>query len=223
MDKLTIHLQTRRRRKGQRISMLQHGAAALLLFIGGFGKLRAGESEEFVIASLELLAGAAVLVSMFFELGKSKKQEHSSIKWLDIFAAVMLVVEGISKLHAGPKHIPIAIANFLAATVTFLVGIFHHRITHATRITLDEEGVKARTSPVRKFQLAWSEIQSITVDDAAIRFLTKNGERRVKLSNLTNGQDVQERFCDYLRSNDIEVNRLESTRARQQDMAVKTL
>lgn len=219
MDKLTIHLQTKRRRKAQRVSMLQHGAAALLLFIGGFSKISAGESEEFVIASLELLAGAAVLVSMFFELRKSNEHEHSSIKWLDIFAGVMLVVEGISKLHAGPKHYPLAFTNFLAAIVTFLVGIFHHRIAHATRITLDEEGVKARTSPVRKFHLSWSEIQSITVDDAAIRFLTKKGERRVKLSNLINGQDVQGRFCDYLRSNDIEVNRLEGGRSRQQEVA----
>ncbi|HEV7375986.1 MAG TPA: hypothetical protein VGN95_14800 [Pyrinomonadaceae bacterium] len=223
MDKLTIHLQTKRRRKGQRISMVQHGAAALLLFIGGFSKLRAGEPEEFVIASLELLAGAAVLISMFFELRKSKKHEHSSIKWVDIFAAVMLVVEGISKLHAGPKHYPLAFTNFLAAIVIFLVGIFHLRITQSTRITLDAEGVKARTSPVRKLHLAWSEIQSITVDDAAIRFLTKNGERRVKLSNLTNGQDVQARFCDYLRSNDIEVNRLESGHSRQQDVASEYL
>jgi hypothetical protein len=203
--------------------MLQHGAAALLLFIGGFGKISAGESEEYLIASLELLAGAAVLVSMFFELRKSNKREHSSIKWLDIFAGVMLVVEGISKLHAGPKHIPIAIANFLAAIATIMVGIFHHRITQATRITLDEEGVKARTSPVRKFRLSWSEIQSIEVNDAAIKFLTKNGEQRIKLNNLTNGQDVRERFCGYLRSNDIEVNRLESGRSRQQDVAVKAL
>jgi FMN phosphatase YigB (HAD superfamily) len=107
--------------------------------------------------------------------------------------------------------------------MTFLVGIFHHRIAHATRITLDEEGVEARTSPVRKFHLLWDEIQSIEVDDAAIRFLTKNGEQRVKLNNLTNGQDVEERFCDYLRSNDIEVNRLESGRSRRQDVAVKAL
>jgi hypothetical protein len=219
MDKLTIHLQTKRRQKAQRISMFQHGAAALLLFIGGFSKISAGESEEYLIASLELLAGAAVLVSMFFELRKSSEHEHSSIKWMDIFAGVMLVVEGISKLHAGLKHYPMAFANFLAATVTIMVGIFHHRITKVTRITLDEEGVKARTSPVRKFRLSWSEIQSIEVNDAAIRFLTKNGEERVKLNNLTNGQDVQERFCDYLRSNNIEVNRLESGRARQQNVA----
>jgi hypothetical protein len=223
MDKLTIHLQTKRRRKAQHISMLQHGAAALLLFIGGFGKISAGESEEFVIASLELLAGAAVLVSMFFELRKSNDHEHSSIKWLDIFAGVMLVVEGVSKLHAGPKHYPIAIANFLAAVATIMVGIFHHRITQATRITLDEEGVRARTSPVRKFRLSWSDIQSIEVDDAAIRFLTKNGEQRIRLNNLTNGEDVQERFCDYLRSNDIEVSRLESGRSRQKGVAAKAL
>jgi hypothetical protein len=223
MDKLTIHLQTKRRRKAQRISMLQHGTAALLLFIGGFSKISAGESEEYLIASLELLAGAAVLVSMLFELRKSNEQEHSSIKWLDIFAGGMLVVEGISKLHAGPKHYPIAIANFLAAIATIMVGVFHHRITKATRITLDEKGIEARTSPVRKFHLSWSEIQSITVDDAAIRLLTKNGERRIKLNNLTNGQDVQERFCDYLRSNDIEVTKLESGRSRQQDIAVKAL
>jgi hypothetical protein len=224
MDKLTIHLQTKRRRTAQRISMLQHGAAALLLFIGGFSKISAGESDEFVIASLELLAGAAVLVSMFFELRKSNEHGHSSIKWLDIFAGVMLVVEGVSKLHAGPKHYPIAIADFLAAIATIMVGIFHHRITQATRITLDDEGVAARTSPVRKFRLSWSEVQSIEIDDAAIRFLTKNGEQqRVKLNNLTNGQDVQERFCDYLRSNDIEVNRLESGRARQKGVTAKAL
>jgi hypothetical protein len=203
--------------------MLQHGAAALLLFIGGFGKISAGESEEYLIASLELLAGAAVLVSMFFELRKSKEHEHASIKWMDIFAGVMLAVEGISKFHAGPKHYPLAITNFLAATVTIMVGIFHHRITQATRITLDEEGVSARTSPVRKFRLSWSEIQSIEVDDVAVRFLTKNGERRIKLNNLTNGQDVRERFCDYLRSNDIEVNKLESVRSRQQDAVAKAL
>jgi hypothetical protein len=213
LGKLTIHLKTKRREKAQRFSMLQHGFAALLLFIGGFNKLRGGGSEEFVIASLELLAGAAVLVSMFFEIRKSKEHEHSSIKWMDIFAAVMLVVEGISKLHAGSKHYPLAFANFLAATTTFLVGIFHHRITQSTRITLDEEGIRARTSPVRKFRLSWGEIQSITVDDAAIRFVTKSGERRVKLKSLTNGKDVQKSFLDYLRSNGIEVNTLEGGHA----------
>lgn len=213
MEKLTIHLQTKRREKAQRFSMVQHGFAALLLFIGGFNKLRAGESEDYLLASLELLAGAAVLISMFFEIRKSKEREHSSIKWLDIFAGVMLVVEGLSKFHSGPKHYPIAFANFLAAIATFMVGIFHHRITQATRITLDEEGIRARTSPVRQVRLSWNEIQSIRVDDVAIRFVTKSGEQRVKLKNLTNGKDVQKRFLDYLRSNDIEVNTLEGGHA----------
>jgi hypothetical protein len=193
--------------------MVQHGVAALLLFIGGFNKLRAGEAEDYLLASLELLAGAAVLISMFFELRRSKEHEHGSIKWLDIFAGVMLVVEGISKLHSGPKHYPIAFANFLAALATFMVGIFHVRIIQTTRITLDEEGIMARTSPVRKFRLHWSEILSIRVDDASIRFVTKSGEQRIKLKNLTNSQDVQKRFLDYLRTHEIEVNTLESGHA----------
>lgn len=213
MEKLTIHLQTRRRERAQRVSMLQHGVAALLLFIGGFNKLRAGESEDYLLASLELLAGAAVLISMFFELRRSKEQGHGTINWLDIFAGVMLVVEGISKFHSGPKHYPMAFANFLAALATFMVGIFHHRIIRSTRITLDADGVRARTSPVRKFQLSWGEIQSIMVDDAAIRFITKGKEQRVRLKNLSNSKDVQERFLDYLKAHNIEANALESGHA----------
>lgn len=219
MESLTIHLQTKRRRKVQRLSMLQHGLAALLLFIGGFNKVRAGESEDYIIAILELLAGAAVLVSMFFELRKS--QEHSSIKWMDIFAGVMLAVEGVSKFHAGPRHYPLAFANFLAAVVTILVGIFHQQITHTTRLTLDEGGVRVRTSPVRKFQLSWGEIKSITVGDSAISFQTSKGERRVRLTNLLNGQDVRNSFLDYLRSNNIEVNGLESKPSIEQGVTAK--
>lgn len=217
MEKLTIHLQTKRRRKAQRLSMIQHGFAALMLFIGGFNELSAGESEHYLLASLELLAGAAVLVSMFFEIKKASEHEHSSIKWVDIFAAIMLVVEGISKFHKGPKHYPIAIANFLAAAATFMVGIFHHQITHATRITLDEEGITARTSPVRKLRFSWKEIQAITVDDAAIRIRTANGEKRIRLTNLTNGKEVKRLFLDHLSLNNIEVSKLESGRSLQQD------
>lgn len=218
MEKLTIHLETKRRRKAQRISMIQHGAAALLLFIGGFSKISAGESEEYLLAVLELLAGAAVLISMFFELRKTGEHEPGAIKWLDIFAGVMLVVEGISKLHAGPKHYPMAFANFLAAAATFLVGIFHHQITHATRITVDDEGISARTSPVRKLRFSWKEIQAITVDDAAIRIVTAKGEKKIRLSNLINGKEVKRLFLDHLSLNNIEVNQLESGRSLQPDM-----
>jgi hypothetical protein len=223
METLTIHLQTRRREMAQRFSMAQHGVAALLLFIGGFAKIRAGESDELIIASLELLAGASVIISTFFEIRKSERHPHNSIKWLDIFAGVMLAVEGISKFHAGPKHYPIAFANFLAALATICVGIFHHRIIQTTRIRLDEAGVRARTSPVRTFHLSWDEIQSIAVDETAIRFLTARGERLIKLKKLTNGKDIRERFLAYLQAHHIEVNSLESGHTKQQDAPVKAL
>jgi hypothetical protein len=196
MESVTVTLKSIRQQRAHRVQTLQHAVVALLLLFDGVEKVR-GEDGHTLLGALLIVAGAALVVAIAFETLRRGRHGHGAVRWVDVFAAVMLFAEGLNKRHPGGTA---QYAYYLLSALTLLMGIYHERFTSLRSVTIDDRGVSARTSPYRSFRVAWDEVSSAEIGDDAISFGTTAGrEHRIKLGRLTNADEVRTRVGEALR------------------------
>lgn len=190
MPSQTIHLYAIAFERSMRASAVQHGGAGFLLLLAGFEQLQATNNAHPFFAWLSILAGAIVLVAVIFELRSLRKHEHTSFGWVDLFSVPVLLIEAFHKLHLGKKYLPYV--YFFMAAIMLARGFLYERLLHLRHIKLDETGLTARVSPLRKFELQWRDVRTVACEDEKIVFALHNGgAHTIDLKNIRNKDEAQ--------------------------------
>ena len=188
MKENTIYFKPTKRVKFAR--SYNHAVVGVLLFILGIESLSQSETEHLIFALLGIIAGAAVFISFIREMRKPAETEHHGIHWFDIFAGIAILLEAWHK-YKPEKGFQPATLIALVGVLTFLMGLFHAKLAQLARLTCDETGLLARTSPFHKVRLSWKDIAAVQSVDSAINFTLKNGQQRaIKLRRIENRNEV---------------------------------
>jgi len=196
MDEVTIYIRSKRVKRAERAQMLQHGLAGFTLLMDGVERVQRHLSlESLSLGLVDLLVCAALVLIIRRELRGSKPSEHGtkhSLGWVDITAAVLLMTEVFQRVYESHKF---SRPNFIVAVITLLAGLFHGRIeqfkSQRRFVRLNEQGIDARFSPVRRLKVLWSEILSVRFEESLIRFEGKDGfQKDIKLRDFENASEV---------------------------------
>jgi hypothetical protein len=120
---------------------------------------------------------------------------HHGIEWGEIFAAAVLVAEGLEKKmhgHHFPRPIYLSVAGLL------VLAFFHGRIFHfaetrrALKITDKGLSVGGRPFKARRINARWADIASIQVGDRYATIATRAGQtRKLDLHDLEGAEHVR--------------------------------
>jgi hypothetical protein len=185
----TLHLKlTERARRQQHMS---HLSPALLLIFLGIDALLGGHSERLWLDLLGLIVGLALLIAFKREIS-SKGRHHSRIGWIDVIAGLVLIVEGLHKLHSGKWFQPGTVTMLLGVAV-ILIGLLHNRLPKLRRLTCTDEDFSLRTRPISSLALMWQEIEKIELKDLRLVLALKDGtQRTINLRRIENRAEAAE-------------------------------
>lgn len=198
MPSHTIHLYSIAFERSMRASAVQHGAAGFLLLLAGFEHMQEANGARSFFTWLSILAGAIVLVAVLLELRSLRKHEHTSFGWVDLFSVPVLLIEAFHKLHLGKKYLPYV--YFLMAAIMLARGFLYERLLHLRHIKLNETGMSARVSPLRKIELQWRDVREVSCTNSRIDIaLTNGGTQVIDLKAIRNKAEVQNEFMAFYR------------------------
>lgn len=198
MPSQTIHLYAIAFERSMRASAVQHGSAGFLLLLAGLEQLQETNNAHPFFAWLSTLAGAIVLVAVAFELRSLRKHEHTSFGWVDLFSVPVLLIEAFHKLHLGKRYLPYP--YFFVALVMLVRGILYERLLHLRYIKLNETGLTARVSPLRKLELQWRDVREVSCADSRIDIAMTSGDTRtIDLKAIRNKEEAQNEFMEFYR------------------------
>lgn len=188
MPENTIYFQPTQKVKFARA--FNHLVPGVLLLLVGIESLSHGDSEHLVFALLGIGAGTALIISFIRDMRQTTYAKHHGAHWFDIFAGIVIGLEAWHK-YKPEKGFQPATLLFIVGVVTFLLGIFHGKLSQFACLTYDENGFLARTSPFHKLQLAWKDIAAVRAVNNAIQITTTNEERRkINLRRVENKKEV---------------------------------
>jgi len=199
MPKSTIYFQPTKKLKFARA--FNHLVPGALLLLIGIESLSHGDSEHLVFALLGIGAGAALIISFIRDMRQSAHAAPHGVHWFDIFAGIVIGLEAWHK-YKPTKGFQPATLLFIVGVLTFLLGIFHGKLSRFARLTCDENGFVTRPSPFHKLQLGWKDIAAVQVENNAIQITSVNGEnRKISLRRVENKNEVMDFFKAHWQKN----------------------
>ena len=188
MDPITLALQPTKRQ--QRAEMFNHALPGVILLITGVTELFDGNPKHPIATYLEIFAGAAVLLAMRFESKRKAAHGHALVNFVDIFAGVVLFVEGLNIYHPNKWFQP-AHGYFFIGVVTMAKGVFHSSLPQVRRIIVDEHGFMVKTSLFRNVRMAWKDVASLRTNNSNISVKTHSGKfQTISLRRVGNKEEV---------------------------------
>ncbi len=199
-EAIVVPLHSRRRQRAALVQKLQHAIPGAVLLFAGLQTLgEAPHGAELAVAVFEVAASVLLLGSMVKTLRANRHllrrsppgpeqpdhhaahHAHHGVDWADLFAAAVLVAEGLERTMHG-HHFPRP--TILSAVLLALLGLLHGRLAHfaqarrALRVTADELIVPGRPFKVRKLHAAWSTLRSIEIGERWAVITTRAGRVR---------------------------------------------
>jgi prolyl-tRNA editing enzyme YbaK/EbsC (Cys-tRNA(Pro) deacylase) len=139
---------------------------------------------------LMIAAGAAVLASIVWELRTHHPHHHSPVGWTEMFAGVMLVVEGLH-LHRPHDAFQAAYGYYSAGVLAILVGLNHARLAGLRRLRVDDLGFDLRLGPFRGTSARWDALAAVARDGNTLVVTPRaGGERRQSLEEADNRDEA---------------------------------
>lgn len=170
-----------------------HAVPGLALVLIGLESLAGGAHGTHGPAWLPwvmVAAGAAVLASIAWELITHDPHHHAPVGWSEMFAGVMLVVEGLHVWHPRAGFQP-AHAYGIAGALTFVLGLLHSRISGLRRLRSDDQGFAVRLTPRSRLDAAWDTLASVArEDDELVVTARDGGTRRLSLAQVDNRDEA---------------------------------
>jgi hypothetical protein len=177
-----------------RLSMA-HAVPGLVLVLTGITGLREEGLHPLPIA--EVAAGAAVLIAVARELRRHGDGGHGAVGWVEIFAGLMLMVEGWHAHHPGAGFQPGTIYG-IAGLLAIGVGIAYPRIPRIRKLVLDDERFHIRTSPFRRLGMPWRDVETFETGPREIAVRTREGKRHsIDLGLVENRAEVVRLFAEW--------------------------
>ena len=175
----------------ERRMKLNHVVPGVALLALGLEALSGSGDEHVASAWLNIVVGAALVITVVREVKGKSPAGHSVIGWVDILAGCVIIVEGVNHFHPH-KYFQPAYLYWLTGLLTILMGVFHKKISGVRRITFGDKALSIR----RLFfstSIPWNAIASVRVEPRAFVVRTKDvAERRCSLRNVENIDQVRE-------------------------------
>ena len=188
MNELTIDFKPTE--KFRRSQMLGHLMPGVLLLLAGIESLLSDEAQHIWNPWLNIIAGGSVLTAIIYEFKFAKKNSRALVSWIDIFAGIVLGVEGINHLHPGRWFQP-GILYILLGCFTITRGILHTKIPHVRKIIFREAGFSVNTRVFNRLSLEWNAISAVEYNDPKIYVTTKRGKTHtINLRRVENKEEV---------------------------------
>lgn len=210
-DAILVPLRSRRQQRAVLAQKLQHAIPGFVLLVAGLETLgHSPEGAELGVAIFEVAASVLLLGSMVRHLHANRHllsrapsthhphlahRAHHGVDWADLFAAAVLVAEGLERKMHG-HHFPRP--TYLGAGTLAVMGLMHGRVQHfaqarrSIRVTDEALFVPGRPFKVRKLHAAWADLQSIDVGERWAVIRTRAGrERKLDLADLEGEQHVR--------------------------------
>jgi hypothetical protein len=202
---LAVPLRSRRRDRGLLLQKLEHAIPAVALLHEGLRGLLHHEQGFALALAVGEVASSLLLIAAFTrrlrEHWRASRAPHpqeahsaSRFDWLEIFTAAVLVVEALEHQHRT-GHLPRP--TLLLAAVLLVLGLCHSWIhaSAARRLVLrvDERGVAARLSRLRRFSIAWQDLAAVEIGERKATFVTRSGRRKgLDLADLHDAHEVRQ-------------------------------
>jgi hypothetical protein len=165
----------------RRVQTMQHVLAAVILIATAYGHLTDPKHHEVVLPVLEMLAGAALIITAIVE---KVRKTHAKVGWLELAGAAMTYVEAIAKLHER-HHLSFHILTFVSPTVLLLFGLFDARIKAGLRFEASDDAFFARMRLIRGHRVPWDTIRSYRITPTHLEIARASGNvKRLKLTDL---------------------------------------
>jgi len=172
MHEMIFRVESRRRKRGM---MAGHAMAGVTLLLAGLDNLDTDSTERFVIGIIMVIAGGALLGAVLKERFGESHESPAAIGWVDIFAGIVLFVDGIEKMTTRVRLLPFL---YIAAGIPYiLLGIYHSKLFRHRSLTINDTGVRGRFSRFRSLKFDWTEISSIEIESLKINLTTLAGRR----------------------------------------------
>lgn len=195
MNKDIIQLKPTLARK--RRMMINDVLPGVILLINGISEL-IEPSEHGNYAILNIIVGAAVIIAFRFELKHHSASEHKTIKWFDVIAGIVLMVEAGNRYHADKIFQP-ALFYFLIGTVGILRGVFQDQFPTFRKLACDDTGFILRLNPFRKYEMRWKEIAAIDMVDNTLQIKAVGDKLyNIPLQRVENRNEIFETIRKYL-------------------------
>jgi hypothetical protein len=194
MDPLIIPLDDRHVRVAERLDLVGHAAAALGLASAAMAALPARSAGAAALVAVELAAAAALVLAIRRELRTRDDAAPAGIGWLNLAAAVVLLVQWYVERSAGGKLVsPELLGGVVAGALAFLHPVIQRRRQSRRLLRIDDAGITLRRGRLRRFHAPWSDLRAVDVAPDALRFVMAGGrEQRVSLRMLGNRDAVAE-------------------------------
>ena len=195
-----MFLRDKRARLLERVQLVQEGSGALLLFSAGTSGLEQHSGQ--ILSAVQIALAGALLVSIareLWQLRSAEPAEHKQhpgarIGWVNLFAGLALVLEGVQKIGAGSKliHWPYFLQAMISLGFAFFGDRFERFRARWRVLRLDGTGMHFRLNVIRRFHVARSDIASLEIDGRRATVLTHAGRRRrIALVRLENAAEVE--------------------------------
>jgi hypothetical protein len=182
--------------RGLRLRLsVSHALAGVVLLLTGIGALR-HEARQ-VLPWAEILVGGGVLTAILIDLRKPEHAADGKIRWVEVLAGSMLIVEGAHVYHPRDAFQPALFYGF-AGLLSIAIGTNVVSLSGKRQMALDEEGFAIRTTPFRRLRLAWREVASYEALPGALHVTTRDGRRHaMRLSMVANRDEVARVFAEH--------------------------
>jgi hypothetical protein len=155
------------------IQTLQTFPAAMLLVMSGLDRW-GSTGDLFGLAEVVVAAVAAALCIRQIKL---RRRIGKGIRWIDLLAGLMLTAEAVDLIMAGKRP---GFLELPFGVITTVFAITRAKKPQARFLKVTNEGVEVRIIGLRRFTLAWSEIDEIRIEPRVIRFMRhRGGQRRI--------------------------------------------
>ncbi len=202
---ITIVLDDKRKRLGLWWQKLQHAVGGVPLLFAGVHRLQAPGGAGDLLAIAEIAVAAVLLLLLARDVSSEvaaspAARAHGSPDWFDIVAGALLILESVHSAHPGGKPFYERPA-FALGVATVMIGLLHGKLAQLSwkrrEIHIDENGVRARTSRIRGFSVAWTDVRDIRITENAVIVDTASRSHTISLRRYRNAAEIRAAFSAW--------------------------
>ncbi len=180
--------------KQKRAMMINDAIPGFLLLVNGIMGL-GEETREGQYALLNIIAGIAMFLALVYEMRRKYSTGHKMVFWFGVITGLVLMIDAMNKWNERKIFQP-ALFYYLIGLFTVIRGLYHTRFPSARRLVITDEGFLLRTSPFRKIQIKWDDLETITMEDKVLIVTCKSGEiRKISLRRVESREEVFSLIC----------------------------
>jgi uncharacterized membrane protein HdeD (DUF308 family) len=183
--------------KQKRKMIINDAFPGMILLINGIAELMdPAEHENYAL--LNIIVGIAVIIAFRIEWKHGSSEKQKTIKWFEVIAGIVLIVEALNHFHTGKIFQP-ALIYFLIGIVIICRGIFHKQSITIRKLTCDNTGFILCLNMFLIYKMHWKDIAALELVKETLHIKTVKGKMyNVNLRRVENRDEIFETMKKYI-------------------------